>query len=152
MFPFLVFPATKVLVLTHLCDPSNLFSLVMNTLPLPVSQPQVHIGGYAHVQTDEILYCQSDSNYTHVYFARKKNKMTVATTLKTIEDRLVAKGFLRVNRSELVNQEYILSYNAHLVTLVNGTVLPIARRRRREVLRILNASPITGLTQGLHYA
>ncbi|MPR33690.1 LytR/AlgR family response regulator transcription factor [Salmonirosea aquatica] len=111
----------------------------------------IHIGGYAHVQPEEILFCRGDSNYTHVYFV-KRRKMTVATTLGTLEDRLTAEGFVRVNRSELVNRNHIENYDGHRVTLSNGTMMPISRRRRKDVRQQLESAFGVFQTLPLQYA
>ena len=111
---------------------------MMNQFPLSSPTPCVHIGGYAHVQAQEILFCQGDSNYTHVHFV-KRHKMTVATTLGILEERLIAEGFVRVNRSELVNKSHIEAYDGYQITLTNGTTLPISRRRRKGVRQVLES-------------
>lgn len=115
------------------------------------SAPCIHIGGYAHVQPQEILFCQGDSNYTHVHFV-KRHKMTVATTLGILEERLNAEGFVRVNRSELVNKHHIENYDGYQITLSNGTTLPISRRRRKGVQQLLESWPGIFHKQALQYA
>lgn len=126
-------------------------NFVMNQFPLPSPLPCVHIGGYAHVQAQEILFCQGDSNYTHVYFV-KRNKMTVATTLGILEERLTTEGFVRVNRSELVNRNHIETYDDYQITLTNGTTLPISRRRRKSVRQLLESWFSVFQIQALQYA
>ena len=113
--------------------------------------PCIHIGGYAHVQADEILFCQGDSNYTHVHFV-KRHKMTVATTLGILEDRLITEGFVRLNRSELVNRQHIESYDGYQITLTNGITLPISRRRRKGVRQLLESWFGIFQIQALQYA
>jgi DNA-binding LytR/AlgR family response regulator len=111
----------------------------------------IHIGGYAHVPAEEILFCQGDSNYTHVHFV-KRHKMTVATTLGILEERLIAEGFVRVNRSELVNRHHIENYDGYQITLTNGTTLPISRRRRKGVRQLLESWLGIFQTKALQYA
>lgn len=123
----------------------------MNQLPRSYSPTCIHIGGYAHVQAEDILFCQGDSNYTHVHFV-KKHKMTVATTLGILEERLTAEGFVRVNRSELVNRNHIENYDGYQITLSNGATLPISRRRRKGVRQCLEAWFGIFQIQGLQYA
>ncbi len=122
----------------------------MNQFQTP-STPGVHIGGYAHVHAEDILFCQGDSNYTHVHFV-KRHKMTVATTLGILEERLLAVGFVRVNRSELVNRHHIENYDGYKITLTNGTMLPISRRRRKEVRQQLESWFGVFQIQSLQYA
>lgn len=110
----------------------------MQTPALLVSENAVHIGGYEHAKPEEIVLCKGDSNYTHVHFTNGR-KLTVATTLKILQERLAAQDFVRVNRSGLINKDHIVSYDRDEITLTNGTVLPIARRRRRAVREFMHS-------------
>jgi len=67
-----------------------------------------------------------------------RRKVMVSTHLAILEIRLARRGFVRVSRSALVNASYILDYDDYEVTLTNGRMLPIARRRRVTVRRWLN--------------
>lgn len=96
-------------------------------------QTHVHIGGYMHVYARDILYCEGDSNYSHIHFANGRRQIMVANTLGTLETRLSGRGFIRVNRSALVNPDYIRGYDKFEIELLDGSVLPIARRRRTDV-------------------
>lgn len=111
----------------------------MNSPFLPTLPPKtVHMGGYEHARPEQIVLCKGDSNYTHVHFA-DGHKITVATTLKIIQARLASRDFVRVNRSGLINKVHIALYTHHEVTLTNGTVLQIARRRRQAVHRFMES-------------
>ena len=96
----------------------------------------VHIGSHAHVQAGDILFCEGDRNYSRVHF-RSRRPLIVSTHLGLLEARLAARGFVRVSRSALVNKDCILGYDSFEVTLTDGRVLPIARRRRMAVRRQL---------------
>lgn len=96
------------------------------------SIPPMHIGAHTHVPAADITWCEGDRNYSRVYF-RHRRPLVVSVTLGILEARLAKQGFIRVNRSALVNVASILSHNAHHITLVGGPVLPIARRRRAIV-------------------
>ncbi|WP_247231716.1 LytTR family DNA-binding domain-containing protein [Telluribacter sp. SYSU D00476] len=123
----------------------------MNAISTSAPESCVHIGGYTLVATDEIIFCQADCNYTQVHLLKKK-RITVATTLGILEGRLSPKGFVRVSRSELINRSYIESYDGYYITLVNGTTLPISRRRRKEVQRCLGTYPDPYREQEVQYA
>ena len=92
----------------------------------------VHIGSYEYALPENILYCEGDRNYTHVHFVNRK-RIFVATNLGILESRLVTHGFKRINRSYLVNANHIVNYDRYEITVANGGILPIARRRRVEV-------------------
>ncbi len=98
----------------------------------------VHLGSYEYELPDDILYCEGDRNYTYVHFVGGR-KTFVSTTLGILEARLARRCFKRVNRSYLVNADHILDYDRDEVTLVDGRILPIARRRRVAVRQWLSA-------------
>lgn len=98
----------------------------------------VHIGSHTHVRSAEILYCEGYGNYSRVHFTGGHH-LTVATTLRILEARLVARGFYRISRSLVINTGYVHAYDSYEITLTTGQVLPIARRRRVAVRRRLYA-------------
>lgn len=54
---------------------------------------------------DDILYMEADRNYSRI-FTRNKEYL-LATTLKTIEEKLAMPSFLRIHRSYIVNLAHI---------------------------------------------
>lgn len=107
----------------------------MNTLSTS-REPSIHIGAHTHAQVKEIIYCEGDRNYSHVHFLRQPTLM-LSITLRILHERLGMQGFLRVSRSAVVNVDYIADYDGREIVLHNGQVLPIARRRRKEVRLML---------------
>ncbi len=97
----------------------------------------VHIGSRLNVCPTQIKLLRADVNYTYIHFFDARPKL-VSTTLKTLESRLVKKGFLRVNRKEMVNLNHVKTYyrtrDKDFVVLNDDTVL-IPSRRGRVVLR-----------------
>lgn len=85
--------------------------------------------GNLNIRIDEIIYCQANSNYTHI-FLEGKNKICVSKTLKYIESLLPKKRFIRIHQSHLVNinfiQQYHLGNSAHL-RLKTGVELSISK-------------------------
>ncbi|MPR33478.1 LytR/AlgR family response regulator transcription factor [Salmonirosea aquatica] len=99
-------------------------------------ESSIHIGGYTKVSPAEIVFCEGDRNYTHVHFARRP-MLTLSITMRILHERLGEANFLRVSRSALVNKGAVIQFNEDNVILCNGFVLPIARRRRSYVRRLL---------------
>ncbi|GHB53127.1 LytR/AlgR family response regulator transcription factor [Persicitalea jodogahamensis] len=95
-------------------------------------QGNVHIGAYTAVSAAQIVFCEGDRNYTQVYFSDRP-KLTLSVTLRILHERLGEEGFLRVSRSALVNKEAIAEYDGQQLVLLDGKILPVARRRRRYV-------------------
>jgi two-component system, LytTR family, response regulator len=60
-------------------------------------------GGFELIPEDEILRCEADDNYTHI-FLKNKNRIIACRTLKEVEEQLQNfSHFIRVHHSYLVN-------------------------------------------------
>lgn len=88
----------------------------------------------------EIAFARADSNYTLLYL-QNGEKYILAKTLKEVEQSLQDhSGFLRINRDYLVNRSEIKSYTKRYpfeIALRTGEVLPISRRKKAEVMKVL---------------
>jgi two-component system LytT family response regulator len=105
-----------------------------NKLALPVE------GKIAMIEFDDIIFCESDGNYTNIRLADKKSIM-VSRTLKDIENMLPQTVFLRIHHSFLVNINHVKEYirgEGGEVLLSNGDQLRVSRSRKDELLAILN--------------
>ena len=104
------------------------------TIALPVSD------GLELVHVNEIVSCESDSNYTTLHL-RDKKKLVISRTLKEFEDILTEDHFLRIHNSFLVNTKHIKKYirgDGGEVILSNEQNIPVARRKKQELLDSLN--------------
>lgn len=91
------------------------------------------------VEISDINRCESDDNYTH-FFLNNGEKMTVSKTLKEFEELLVDYGFIRTHQSHLVNSSHIKSYqksDGGNITMNDGTVIPISRTKRNEIIGLI---------------
>lgn len=87
------------------------------------------------VEKSDILYCQSDSNYTTVYIA-SGDKVLLSKSLKHVESMLGA-NFIRTHNSYLVNTTCVKAYlrgSGGSLELTDGTVIPVSRNRKEDVL------------------
>ncbi len=86
------------------------------------------------VNLDQILFLEGDINYTSFHFQFRK-RTVIARPLKHFEADLLPRGFLRIHRSYIVNSRFVKSANLleNTLTLVDGTVLRVARRRIKEI-------------------
>lgn len=62
--------------------------------------------GYILVLPDEVMYCEADVNYTHIYLG-KDNKETITVNLGRVEEIFAPYSFYRISRSILINQQYL---------------------------------------------
>ena len=88
------------------------------------------------VHPSEILYCESDSNYTMVYLGDGRKKL-ISRTLGEFEEMLEPFHFCRTHNSFLVNmdevREYVRTEGGYLV-LKNGTTIPVSKTKRDKLL------------------
>lgn len=73
------------------------------------------------LNSDEIIYAEAFDNYTIVY--THKDKYIVSHTLKSVEEKLLPLGFIRIHRSYLINFEAIDSISEGMVFLKGHQVL-----------------------------
>lgn len=81
---------------------------------------------------DEILRCEGESNYTHIYLSNGK-KITTAKTLKDVEESLLGFSFYRIHKSHLVNINHIskvIRGDGGYVVMDDGTSITISRNKR----------------------
>jgi DNA-binding LytR/AlgR family response regulator len=88
--------------------------------------------GHENIPSADILYLQSDTNYTEI-FTINHPKRLCSITLKKVENRLDNMAFLRINRGLTINRLHVSqlckSEKQPFVILSNGQQLPISRRR-----------------------
>jgi two-component system LytT family response regulator len=94
------------------------------------------------LNADEVDWIEADDYYAAIH-ARDARHL-VRESLASLEQRLNRKSFLRTHRSAIVNVERIGEVRKEkgetLLVLKNGTRVPVSRRRRAEVTRLLRRS------------
>lgn len=94
--------------------------------------------GLHFIKIKDILYCISDSNYTHIHLLNDK-RILVSRTLKEIESLLVDEGFLRIHNSNLINLKMIERYirgDGGSVVMDDGKELSVSRSRKETLLKM----------------
>ena len=90
------------------------------------------------IKTETILFCESKGNYTQ--FILNGKKVLGGKPLSFYTQRLMNGTFVRIHKSYLVNInfiEYIYKSDRFKCKLTDGTVLPVSRRKRKEVIDFL---------------
>ncbi len=82
----------------------------------------------------EIVYIEGDRNYQKVVL-KDKTSQNVRVPLGTLEDKLREHGFLRIHKGYLVNYLYIRSIESEEVYLTTGISLPMAKKRKEEIMK-----------------
>lgn len=94
--------------------------------------------GIKMVKIDNIIRCQSDSNYTQV-FVKQLERIVVSRTLKEFED-MFGDRFFRIHHSHLINMDYVDSFlkeDGGVVLMVDGTKIPVSRRKKDNFIEKL---------------
>ncbi|MEK6547300.1 MAG: LytTR family DNA-binding domain-containing protein [Bacteroidota bacterium] len=90
-------------------------------------------------QIADVLYIEGKSNYSIIY-TKALGPITMAKTLKKFEAQLRMHPFLRIHKSYLINREQLANKTLspeNTLQLVDGTVLPVSRRKREQIKSIL---------------
>lgn len=83
----------------------------------------------------DISYAEAYDNYCYIKTADQKH--LISQTLKSVEEKLLSHGFLRVHRGYLINVTKIQSVTEGDV-FIDNTPIPIGRTFREDLISLLN--------------
>ena len=86
---------------------------------------------YIKVNTNDILYLNSDSDYTDIYLSGINH--ISSETLKYWESRLSQDKFVRVHKSYIVNLEKVVKISGNRIYLIQNIVIPIGRTYKKSI-------------------
>ena len=104
-------------------------------IPVPTSE------GFLLVPLQDILYCQSNSNYTQIHLVNKR-KLTSSYTLKHYDDLLSEYHFFRAHKSFLINLAHVTQYKkgeGGTVIMSDNIEIELSRRNKEAFIRIFKA-------------
>lgn len=90
------------------------------------------------VTADEVLYCESDSNYT-IFCLLDGRRILVSRTLREFEELMKHAGFFRVHKSFLVNLSRIIRLDKSeggFLVMSNEDKIPVGASRKDELMSI----------------
>ena len=90
------------------------------------------------VKISDIIYCESDGNYTNFYLLNG-NKIIVSVTLKEYDKMFSEYGFFRAHKSFLINLGHIDRFEKSeggYIILANEHKVPVASRKREQLLEL----------------
>ena len=96
--------------------------------------------GIVFLKISEIIKVEALSNYSTFYLINKQ-KIVVSKTLKEFETTLSLQNFFRVNRSCIVNTDYIVKYkneDGGILQLQDGSEVGVGPHRKKELLDLLS--------------
>lgn len=94
------------------------------------------------IKKEEILRIEAMSNYS-VFYVVNLSKIIVSRTLKEFEQRLENTSFMGVNRSVIVNLDYVLKYrkgDGGTLELVDGSEIEVSPIKKNLLLERLFAT------------
>lgn len=100
----------------------------INKIALPIGD------AYEMIPINEIVRCESDSNYITIFLADRR-KVVMAKTLKEMEESLLHQDFFRIHASHLINVQYVAKFyksDGGYVVMKDGLKINIARSRKDE--------------------
>ncbi len=117
----------------------NLFSLIESSAkPVPAQKiPLSTTNGLVFVKLADIMYCESNGNYTTFFLAEENKPILVSRQLGEYEKLLPESDFTRIHDKYIINLSYIKEYikgSGGDVVLENGKELPVASRRKEDFL------------------
>lgn len=104
-------------------------------LTIPTSE------GFIFQEISNIIRCQSEGNYTHIFIKNLNQPILVSKTLKFFDELLSSNGFFRIHNSHLINLDYISKYTkgkGGYVTMTDNTKLEVSIRRKEDFLKAIN--------------
>lgn len=93
-----------------------------------------HAGTHV-IPLQDIICIQSQGRYTHI-FRIDGTKLVSSLSLKEIDEKIQSLDFFRIHQRAIVNLEHIRLVRASSVELTDGSILPLAKRRRAAFLEI----------------
>jgi len=95
--------------------------------------------GFDFINVDEIIYCESSSNYT-IFTFKDNTQLVVSKTLKEIGERLVDYGFLRVHNSYIINLNQIKSFiksDGGYLMMANRKRINVSRKYKHQIMELI---------------
>lgn len=92
---------------------------------------------YVFLYHSDIYYILSQGSYVDIYLT-DQSKITLSKNLKQVEPLLDDVYFFRIHNSVIVNQQFVDKIHTaenQEVELVDGTRLPLSRRRKADFLK-----------------
>jgi DNA-binding LytR/AlgR family response regulator len=87
------------------------------------------------IEIKDILYAEAFDNYC--YIKTHQQKHLVSQTLKSVEQKLLSHGFMRIHRGYLINIAQIQSVIDHDI-MIGNELLPIGRSFKDELMGLLH--------------
>jgi len=119
-------------VMDNFLSALKLPNAIEKKIPIPTSE------GFLLVPLQDILYCQSSSNYTQINLTNKR-KLVSGYTLKHYDELLSEHHFFRVHKSFLINLAHVTAYKkgeGGTIVMSDNMEIELSRRNKESFIRI----------------
>lgn len=89
-----------------------------------------------YVSLNELTYIEGAGKLQLVHVAGKAEPVELHRQMQELEDELGPQGFLRIHKGFLVNYRFVRRIGDIDVTLTNGEVIPMSRRKAQETRNV----------------
>ena len=118
-------------------DFSNVLTLYVNTaLDNDASKSSIVITsktGVINLDADKVMYIEGNKNY-QTFYLMDNTTVDARILMNELEEKLAPKGFIRIHKGYLVNYLFIRKIENTVVVLTNDTMLPIAGKRKSDIM------------------
>ena len=88
--------------------------------------------GAFSVNVKQIVYIENIS-HSQILHVKDDQRVEIRSRMVDLEDRLVAKGFIRIHKGYIVNHRFIKRIDVNDVILTNDETLPLGRTYKKSV-------------------
>lgn len=90
--------------------------------------------GKIGLKQDDILYVKASGKESIIFLVRGEKKI-ITHSIKELENILQNPAFFRCHRSYIVSCKNIISFTGNIVSLNNGTVLPLSKVKYNDFIK-----------------
>ncbi len=122
-------------VVRQLLDQMKKEGMLKSKIAVPIAD------GYEFLETSQILFCQSENNYTNIYLVNG-TKLLISKTLKEVEKTLEKYLFIRIHQSYLINPNYMKKYHRKdggYVMMDNNHRIPVSHHKKELLTGLFEA-------------
>lgn len=85
------------------------------------------------IPVSDIIYIECEKDQQNIFLKNGEVKK-IRSRMKNLEEQLKSTFLISTHQAYIVNYNYIVKINSHTIELKNGTIIPISRRKKDEVL------------------
>lgn len=98
------------------------------------SKLYIQLNSGAKVLKDEVVYIKSEGHYLNYFFSNEVRPELDRDTMVSRAEELASKGFVRVHRSYLVNEQHVVKVKSSEVLMSNRDQVPLSRSYREQLI------------------